>query len=92
MTMGAIASVSTAAAVPVRVLSAIEVKLALTLLADSDRALNGSGAPAVPRLPVHPAVPSAPGPDFSALIAARFAVTPPPPRSGRSDHRSRKRD
>jgi hypothetical protein len=91
MEMGAITAASTAAATPVRALSAIEVKLALTLLADTDRSLSGSGAPAAPRSPVHPAVPLAPGLDFPALIA-RFAMAPRPPRSSRSDRRSRKRD
>ena len=92
MTMGAIS----ATAMPVRALSAAGLKLALTLLADTDRSLNGSAAPAAPRSPAQPAPrmepPMMPTPDFPALIAARFAVPPHSARSRRSDRRSRKRD
>jgi hypothetical protein len=90
MAMGAITAATTAAAMPVRALSAAGIKLALTLLADADRSLSGSGAPAAPR-PAYPAAPMVPTPDFPALIAARFAV-PHAARSRRSDQRSRKRD
>jgi len=92
MAMGAIAVGSTAAAMPARSVSAIGIKLALTLLADTDRSLSGSGAPAAPRPPVLPAAPLAPGLDFPTLIAARFASAPRPSRNSRSDQRSRKRD
>jgi hypothetical protein len=90
MTMAAITA--PAAAMTVRALSIAGIKLALTLLADTDRTLSGSGAPAAPRSPAHPAAPTVPSLDFPALIAARFAVPPRPVQSRRSDRRSRKRD
>jgi hypothetical protein len=87
MSMGAIAAASAAHA-------AWGIKLALTLLAESDRSLSGSGAPAAPRPPLSPIAPLAPGLDFPALIAVRFAMTPRPPRSrpSDSDRRSRKKN
>jgi hypothetical protein len=93
MAIGAITAAPAAAATPFRAISVLGIKLALTLLADADRSLNGSGAPAAPR-PPQPAVPLAAGLDFPALIAARFAAAPRPTRNGgsRSDQRSRKRD
>jgi hypothetical protein len=92
MAMGAITAATAAAAMPVRASSAAGIKLALTLLADTDRSLSGSGAPAAPRSSVVPAAPMVPTPDFPTLIAARFAVPPYSARSRRSDRRSRKRD
>lgn len=89
MAMGAITAASAAAATA-RAASVLQVKLALTLLADTDRSLSGSGAPAAPRSPGFPATP-VPGLDFPTLIAARFASAPRPLR-GRPDQRSRKRD
>lgn len=91
MAIGAITAGSAAAATTARAASVLEVKLALTLLADTDRSLSGSGAPAAPRSPAFPATPPVPGLDFPTLIAARFASAPRQPR-GRPDQRSRKRD
>jgi len=87
MSMEAIAVTSAAQAVR-------GIKLALTLLAESDRSLSGSGAPAAPRPPISPIAPLAPGLDFPALIAARFAMTPRPLRNrpSGSDRRSRKKN
>jgi hypothetical protein len=55
--------------------SAWRVKLALTLLDETERNLDVSGAPAAPRPPVSPAVlPLVPGLDFPSLIAARLVL------------------
>jgi hypothetical protein len=93
MSSGAITAMSAAGAAMARDFSAAGIKLALTLLTETDLGLSGSGAPATPRPPAYPVVPLEPGLDFPALIAARLALAPRPMRSQSSnpDQRPRKR-
>lgn len=69
-------------AIAITTTQAWRVKLALTLLAETDRGLNAAGAPAAPQMPMPRPAPDVPAAvlDFPSLIAARLmSVARPAP-------------